>query len=161
MDERGFFARTFDADEFRRRRLNHSVAQCNISFNNLRGTLRGLHYQAAPHEEVKLVRCLNGGAFDVVVDLRADGPTYLQWRGFEITSANRLAVYVPERFAHGFMSLDDHVELLYQISAPYVVEAARGIRWDDPALHISWPLSPTTVSQRDRAWPLLPSANDA
>lgn len=101
------------------------------------------------------MRCLNGRAFDVVVDMRADAPTYLQWRGFQITSLNRLAIYVPERFAHGFLSLDSHVELLYQISTPYVVEAARGIRWDDPALNIMWPQTPTIVAQRDLAWPPL------
>lgn len=119
--------------------------------------MRGLHYQAPPNEEAKLVRCLSGRAFDVAVDLRVGSPTYRQWRGFEITSLNHFAVYVPEGFAHGFLSLDPDVELHYQVSALYVPDAARGVRWDDPALGIAWPRSPTTLSERDRHWPLLTS----
>jgi len=154
-DDRGFFARTFDAEEFRRRGLNPGVTQSSISYNHLAGTLRGLHYQAAPHQEAKLVRCLRGRVFDVVVDLRLDSPTYLQWQGFELNSENRTAVYVPEGLAHGLLTLADDSEVLYQISASYEPTASRGVRWDDPALHISWPTSPTRISACDAGWPLI------
>lgn len=154
-DERGFFARTFDAEEFRRRGMNPCVAQSSISHNRKAGTLRGLHYQAAPHEEAKLVRCLRGRVFDVVVDLRLDSTTYLGWRAFELNSENRTAVYVPEGLAHGFLTLTDDSEVFYQISASFEPAASRGLRWDDPALHVSWPTTPTCISARDAGWPLI------
>jgi len=154
-DERGFFARTFDAEEFRRRGLNPCVAQSSISHNRKSGTLRGLHYQAAPHQEAKLVRCLRGRVFDVVVDLRLDSPTYLGWQGFELNSENRTAVYLPEGMAHGFLTLADDSEVLYQISVDYLPEVARGVRWDDPCLGIKWPAEPLCVSSRDAGWPLF------
>lgn len=154
-DERGLFARTFDAEEFRCHGLNPSVAQCSISYNRRAGTLRGLHYQTAPHEEAKLVRCLQGRVFDVVVDLRPDSEGYLQWRGFVLDCEDRTAIYVPEGLAHGFQTLVDNSELLYQISVDYVPEAARGIRWDDPRLAIDWPASPSSISSRDAGLPRL------
>jgi len=154
-DDRGFFARTFDAEEFLRCGLNPGVAQSSISHNHLAGTLRGLHYQASPHQEAKLVRCLRGRVFDVVVDLRLGLPTYMQWQGFELNSENRTAVYVPEGLAHGFLTLADDSELLYQVTANFEPAVSRGLRWDDPALHISWPASPTCISARDTGWPLI------
>lgn len=158
-DERGLFARTFDAEEFRRRGLNPDVAQCSISHSRKAGTLRGLHYQASPHEEAKLVRCLRGRVFDVVVDIRPESPSYLQWRGFTLDGEERTAVYVPEGLAHGFLTLTDDSELLYQISVDYVPELARGIRWDDERLGVAWPSTPLCVSSRDGDFPLLADAH--
>lgn len=154
-DERGLFARTFDAEEFRRHGLNPNVAQSSISYNRSTGTLRGLHYQTAPHEEAKLVRCLRGRVFDVVVDVRPESPSYLQWRGFVLDCEKRTAIYIPEGLAHGFLTLVDDSELLYQISVDYVPEAARGIRWDDPRLGIDWPARPSSISSRDAGLPHL------
>jgi dTDP-4-dehydrorhamnose 3,5-epimerase len=154
-DERGWFARTFDAEEFRARGLNPDVLQCNASFNARRDTLRGMHYQADPHGESKLVRCVRGGIFDVAVDLRADSPTYCAWHGVELSADNRLAFYIPAGLAHGFQTLEDDAEVLYQMGNPYVPESARGVRWDDPALGIKWPQprGERTVSQKDRTYP--------
>jgi len=157
-DERGLFARTFDAEEFRRRGLNPDVAQCSVSHNHQAGTLRGLHYQASPHEEAKLVRCLRGRVFDVVVDIRPESPSYLQWRGFTLDGEERTAVYVPEGLAHGFQTLVDDSELLYQISVTHEPASARGLRWDDPALDISWPVPPACISACDAGFPLLVDA---
>lgn len=154
-DERGLFARTFDAEEFRCRGLNPDVAQCSVSHNHQAGTLRGLHYQAPPHEEAKLVRCLRGRVFDVVVDVRPESVSYLQWRAFTLDCEKRTAVYVPEGFAHGFQTLVDDSELQYQISVAYTPKASRGIRWDDPHLGIDWPVSPTRISSRDAGLPHL------
>jgi dTDP-4-dehydrorhamnose 3,5-epimerase len=151
-DERGYLARTFDADEFRARRLNPCVAQCSVSFNRVAGTLRGLHFQAAPFEEAKVVRCVHGRVFDVAVDLRTESENYLQWCSFDLSDENHLAVYIPEGMAHGFLTLSDDVELHYQISSPYVPDAARGARWDDPALGIPWPRKPAVISARDQGW---------
>lgn len=148
-DERGFFARTFCVEEFFAHGLDPAVAQCNVSYNRRRGTLRGLHYQAPPYAEVKLVRCTAGAAFDVVVDIRPSSPTFKRWLGVELSARNRKMLYIPEGFAHGFQTLDDHTELFYQMSKVYVPEAARGIRWDDPSLAIVWPLSVTIVSDCD------------
>lgn len=152
-DERGFFARTWDADEFAERGLNARLAQCSISYNRLRGTLRGLHYQVAPHEEAKLVRCTAGAIFDVVVDLRPDSTTFRDWFGVELSADNRLAVYVPEACAHGFLTLTDGCEVHYQISQFYAPEAARGVRWDDPAFGITWPGEVLVMNERDRTYP--------
>lgn len=153
-DERGFFARTWCAETFAAQGLNPALAQCSVSFNERRGTLRGMHYQAAPHAEAKLVRCTRGALWDVVVDLRPDSPTFRQWFGAELTADNRRMLYVPEGFAHGFQTLEDETEVFYQISVPYVPGAGRGVRWDDPAFGIQWPHADERVmSDRDRGYP--------
>jgi len=155
-DERGFFGRVWCAREFATRGLEIDFVQSSISFNKRRGTLRGLHYQEPPHAERELVRCTQGAAFDVIVDLRPGLPTYKQWHGLELTSDNRHAVFIPEGMAHGFQSLSDDTELLYVISTYYEPAAARGVRWNDPALAIAWPLSPPSViSEKDQRLPLL------
>jgi dTDP-4-dehydrorhamnose 3,5-epimerase len=157
-DERGLFARTYCREEFAAHGLCTDWVQCNVSFNARAGTLRGLHWQAAPHEEVKLVRCTSGAAFDVVVDLRPGSPTYRNWVAVELTGANRRAVYIPGGYAHGFQTLVDGTELFYQMSALYVPESARGARWDDPALAIAWPpCAARVISPRDLALPDLPT----
>jgi dTDP-4-dehydrorhamnose 3,5-epimerase len=148
-DERGFFARTFCRCEFEERGLNPCVAQCSVSYNRRRATLRGMHYQAAPHEEDKLVRCIRGAIYDVIVDLRPSSATFKRWTGAELSETNRLALYIPRGCAHGFITLADDSEILYQISEYYVAQGARGVRWNDPAFGIVWPLSPTIISDRD------------
>jgi dTDP-4-dehydrorhamnose 3,5-epimerase len=153
VDERGFFARTWDADDFAEQGLTGRLAQCSISYNRARGTLRGLHYQLPPHEEAKLVRCTAGALFDVAVDLRPKSPTFKSWIGVELTALNRLALYVPEGCAHGFLTLTDDTEVLYLISAPHVPEAARGVRWDDPGLGIEWPAEVVVINERDSSYP--------
>ena len=152
-DERGFFARTFCREEFAARGLNPKIAQCSISFNERRGTLRGMHYQAAPFPEAKLVRCTAGAIYDVIVDLRPESLTYKQWFAAELTSANRRTLYVPENFAHGFQTLRDETEVLYQISEFYHPEVARGIRWNDAAFGFRWPLDERVMSERDQTFP--------
>ena len=152
-DERGFFARTWCGEEFQAHGLNPTLAQCSLSFSRRRGTLRGLHYQAAPHGEAKLVRCTRGAIFDVAVDLRPGSPTYLAWYGAELSGDNRVMLYVPEGCAHGQLTLADDTEVFYQMSAPYVPTAARGVRFDDPALGIAWPGEVLVVNQRDRTYP--------
>jgi len=152
-DERGFFARTWDSNEFRRRGLRDVVMQTSISHNRRRGTLRGLHYQMAPHEEAKLVRCTAGTIFDVAVDLRPDSTTFRRWVGVELSAQNRHALYVPEGCAHGFLTLDDDSEVAYQMSAPHVSEAARGVRFDDPAFEIAWRGPIAVINERDRSYP--------
>lgn len=154
-DERGFFARTFSTDDFAARGLDNRVEQCSTSFNARIGTLRGLHYQAGPHGEAKLVRCTRGAIYDVAVDLRPDSPSYLRWVGLELSADNGRALFVPEGCAHGFQTLVDASEVLYQISTPYVPEAARGVRWDDPAFGIDWPPPPPrgrTIAARDAGY---------
>lgn len=152
-DERGFFARIWDANEFESQGLAGRMAQCSISFNPLRGTLRGLHYQAAPNEEAKLVRCTSGAIFDVSVDLRPDSPTFRSWFGVELSADNRLAHYMPEGCAHGLLTLRDDSEVLYMISEFYAPDAARGIRFDDPAFGIQWPAEVVVINERDRSFP--------
>lgn len=154
-DERGWFARSFDADEFEAHGLDPTVVQCNLSFNARAGTLRGLHYQAEPDGESKLVRCVRGAIVDVAVDLRPDSPTYCGWHGVQLSEENRLAYYIPAGLAHGFQTLTDDCEVLYQMGHRYVPEAARGVRFDDPAFAIQWPPAPGTriVSDRDRSYP--------
>lgn len=152
-DERGFFSRTFCVSEFEAHGLNPRLVQCSISWNRHAGTLRGMHYQLPPHVEAKLVRCTRGAIFDVVVDLRQGSPTFRQWFGTELTAENRLALYVPEGCAHGFQTLADDTEVLYQISEFFHPESARGVRWDDPAFAIRWPAGERIVSARDSAWP--------
>jgi len=154
-DERGFFARTFCAREFAEHGLDTRIAQCNLSRTLGRGTLRGLHYQVAPATEVKLVRCVRGALFDVIVDVRPESPTYLRHLGVELSEDNGRALYVPAMFAHGFQTLTDDVDVLYQISEFYAPEHARGLRYDDPALGIEWPLPVHDLSARDARWPLL------
>jgi dTDP-4-dehydrorhamnose 3,5-epimerase len=148
-DDRGFFARSWCAREAEEQALNPRVAQCNVSFNRRRGTLRGMHFQAAPHEETKLVRCTRGALFDVIVDLRLNSPTFRKWEAFELTDGNGLAIYVPAGFAHGFQTLVDDTEVLYQMSEFYVGASARGVRWNDPTFGILWPLSDPILSARD------------
>lgn len=161
QDERGFFARSFCAAEFAARGLTAPVNQSSVSFNAKRGTLRGLHYQAAPHEEDKLVRCTSGAVFDVIVDMRPQSRTARRWFGTELTAANHRALLVPKGFAHGFISLVDATEVLYMISVPFAAGFGRGLRWNDPALGISWPLDPHVISARDAAYPLLDAPGGA
>lgn len=157
-DSRGFFARTFSADEFRAAGLEPIVEQCNLSFNHAAGTLRGMHRQIAPHPEAKLVRCTRGAVLDVIVDMRDDSPTRLQHVAVELTAENRRALYVPPYFAHGYLTLTDGAEVMYQVSGAYAPEAERGLRYDDPALGIDWPLEVQVISEKDASWPLLDDA---
>ena len=152
-DERGFFARTWDVEEFAQRGLNPKLAQCSISYNRARATLRGLHYQAAPHEEAKVVRCTAGAIFDVALDLRPGSASFSEWFGIELSAENRRALYVPEGCAHGFLTLDDGCEVHYQISQTYTPEAARGVRWNDPAFAIGWPGEVVVINERDSSYP--------
>jgi len=152
-DERGFFARAWCQKEFEAHGLSASLAQCNVSFNTRRGTLRGMHYQAAPYGESKLVRCTKGAIYDVVVDLRPDSPTFRQWIAVVLTAANRHMLYVPEGCGHGFLTLEDETEIFYQMSQLYNAESARGVRWDDPAFQIAWPEKVEVISERDRTYP--------
>jgi dTDP-4-dehydrorhamnose 3,5-epimerase len=155
QDERGMFARIFCEREFADRGLDTRVSQCNTSFNPRAGTLRGLHYQAEPHGEAKLVRCVRGGIYDVAVDLRPPSRTYLQWAAAELTAENRRALYIPDGCAHGFQTLRDDSEVLYQMSTPYVPGAGRGVRWNDPAFGITWPSAPADgrhMSERDAGY---------
>ena len=152
-DERGWFARTFAAEEFAARGLNPAVVHANASFNLRAGTLRGMHYQAAPHGECKLVRCTRGAIYDVIVDLRPDSPTYRRWSATELSEENARALYVPEDVAHGFQTLEDESEVLYLMSHEYVASHARGVRWDDPAFGIEWPDADRTISERDGSYP--------
>lgn len=154
-DERGFFARSFCADEFKKHGLDDRVAQCNVSFNRQAGTLRGMHYQVAPHEEAKLVRCTAGAVFDVIIDLRYGSPTRYQWVASELSARNRRAMFVPAGFAHGFQTLEDDSEVLYLMSEFYHPESARGLRWDDPRIGIEWPRSDPVLSDKDRSFPLI------
>jgi dTDP-4-dehydrorhamnose 3,5-epimerase len=152
-DERGFFARSFCRREFEQAGLEPCIVQCNVSFNRRRGTLRGMHFQRAPHAEAKLVRCTRGAVYDVIVDLRPDSPAFRRWLGVELSAENRRALYVPRGFGHGFQSLQDDCEVLYQMSDFYAPQAAGGVRWNDPAFAIRWPIEPPIVSARDAAYP--------
>jgi dTDP-4-dehydrorhamnose 3,5-epimerase len=151
-DERGFFARTWCREEFQAHGLNPALAQCSISFNHLQGTLRGMHFQAAPYQEAKLVRCTRGSLFDVALDLRPASPTFLQWTGVTLTADARNMLYIPEGCAHGFLTLENDTEALYQIAEFYHPEASRGVRWDDHAFQIAWPRPVTVISERDRTY---------
>jgi dTDP-4-dehydrorhamnose 3,5-epimerase len=152
-DNRGFFARTFCVEEFAAHGLEDNFPQHSISFSARKGTLRGMHFQRNPHGEVKLVRCTRGAIWDVIIDIRPDSPTYRGWQGFELSSSNSRQLYIPKGFAHGFQTLSDDVEVSYLISAPYKPESAHGIRYNDPAFGISWPLSVTEISEKDLHWP--------
>jgi dTDP-4-dehydrorhamnose 3,5-epimerase len=154
-DERGFFARSYCAAEFGARGLPAAMPQSSVSFNARRGTLRGLHYQAEPHAEDKLVRCTAGAIYHVIVDLRPGSATARRWFGVELSAANHRSLFVPKGLAHGFLTLSDDAEVLYMISVPYAPGFERGIRWNDPAIGISWPQPPSVVSARDAAYPLL------
>lgn len=154
-DERGFFARTFCAREYAAHGIEGRVVQCSLSYNEVRGTLRGLHYQCAPHEEGKTVRCRDGAIFDVIADLRAGSPTRHRWFGIELSAARGTALYVPPGCAHGFLTLEDHTAVDYFIDTDHVPEAARGVRWDDPTLAIGWPFAPVRISERDQGFPGL------
>jgi dTDP-4-dehydrorhamnose 3,5-epimerase len=157
-DQRGFFARTWCRSDFAERRLVADFPQHSISFNTAAGTLRGLHFQRPPHGETKLVRCLRGALYDVVVDLRSPSPTYRQWVAFELTAESRSALYIPAGFAHGFQTLEPNTEVSYMISTAYVPDAGAGLRYDDPALDIEWPLPVSVISERDRTWPDVDAA---
>jgi dTDP-4-dehydrorhamnose 3,5-epimerase len=172
-DERGFFGRSFCVREFEKHGLNPRVVQCNISYNRLKGTLRGMHYQAAPHAEAKLVRCIRGAIYDVIVDLRPDSSTYKIWFGVELSAprspltahysglpangspltAQYNLLYIPENFAHGFITLEDHTEVSYQMSEFYDPGSAKGFRWDDPTFKIHLPIKVTVISNRDASYP--------
>ena len=151
-DERGFFARTFCRKEFEAHGLNPNLVQCSVSYNRLKGTLRGMHYQIPPHEEAKLIRCTMGAIYDVMLDLRPNSPTYRQWVSAELTGENRLTLYVPEGIAHGFQTLQDQTEVLYQMSEFYNAESARGVRWDDPFFAIQWLGKPLVISRKDESY---------
>ena len=153
FDERGSFARTWCRNEFMLNGLNPNLAQCSISFNASRGTLRGIHFQNTPHCETKLVRCTRGAIYDVAVDLRSDSPTFRMWTGATLTAANRQALYIPEGCAHGFLTLQDETEVFYQISEFYHPGAGRGVRWNDPAFGIVWPEEVHVIADRDRTYP--------
>jgi dTDP-4-dehydrorhamnose 3,5-epimerase len=152
-DERGAFARTFCAREFASRGLNAAVAQRSTSLNHLRGTLRGLHYQLAPHAECKLIRCTRGSIYDVAVDLRPESPTYRRWAAVELSALNGRMIYLPEGIAHGFQTLEDDSEVAYQMSQEFQPSLYRGVRFDDPAFGIAWPVEVRMISDRDRGYP--------
>jgi dTDP-4-dehydrorhamnose 3,5-epimerase len=151
-DARGFFARSWCQREFASFKLNSTVVQCSVSFNSKKGTLRGVHYQAAPHGEAKLVRCTAGSIYDVVVDLRPDSPTFKQWIAVVLDATKRNMMYVPEGCGHGFLTLENNTEVFYQMSEFYYSDLARGVRWNDPAFQILWPAEPEVISERDRSY---------
>lgn len=152
-DERGFFARAWSLEEFKTHGLNTRLVQCSISFNERKGTLRGVHYQSAPFEEAKLVRCTRGAIYDVALDLRPSSPAFKNWFATVLTAENHHMVYVPEGCAHGFLTLEAKSEVFYQMSEIYSAESARGVRWDDPAFRIAWPENVEVISERDRSYP--------
>ena len=154
-DDRGFFARTFDRQQFIDAGLEPAVEQCNLSYNHAAGTLRGMHFQVAPHPETKLVRCVRGAIVDIIVDMRPESPTRLQHVEVELTADNRRSLFVPPYFAHGFQTLVDDTEVIYQVSGAYAPQAERGLRHDDPDLGLSWPLPVSVMSEKDRSWELL------
>lgn len=156
-DERGFFARTWCQREFEAHGLNPRLAQCNISFNRKRGTLRGMHYQTAPYTEAKLVRCTMGAIYDVIIDLRPASPAFKQWLAVELSAENHRMLYIPEGLAHGFQTLIDNTEVFYQMSEFYhseCAECARGVRWNDPTFGVDWPLPVSVIAEKDNAYPL-------
>ena len=152
-DHRGFFARTFCADEFAARRLEHQFVQANDSVSATVGSLRGMHYQLHPHSEAKLVRCIRGRLYDVIIDLSPESPTFGRWHGVELSSDNRLSLYVPPGFAHGFITLEAVTEVFYMVSASYAPQYERGVRWNDPYFDIKWPIAPMVISEKDRSHP--------
>jgi dTDP-4-dehydrorhamnose 3,5-epimerase len=153
LDERGFFARSWCQREFRVHGLDDRIVQCNISFNKVKGTLRGMHYQVDPHAETRLIRCTRGAIFDVIVDLRRESSTYMRHLAVVLTAENNKMLYVPRGFAHGFQTLKDETEVFYQMSEFYYPASARGVRWDDSAFRIAWPEATRTISAKDRSYP--------
>ncbi|HUI06221.1 MAG TPA: dTDP-4-dehydrorhamnose 3,5-epimerase [Verrucomicrobiae bacterium] len=153
QDQRGFFARAWCQKDFEKQGLNPRLAQVNLSFNNKKGTLRGMHFQRAPHQECKLVRCTRGALYDVIIDLRRDSPTYKHWIGVELRADNYRMLFVPEDFAHGYQTIEDNTEVIYQVSRFYAPQSEGGVRYNDPAFGIKWPLAVTMISDKDRAWP--------
>ena len=153
QDERGFFARSWCGREFEAHGLNPNLVQCNISFNKKKGTLRGMHYQASPHGETKLIRCTMGSIYDVIIDIRNESKTFLKWFACDLTAENRKMLYVPVGFAHGFQTLEDNTEVFYQMSEYYYPEYAHGIRWDDPVIGIEWPNEEKIISEKDNGFP--------
>lgn len=151
-DDRGFFARSFCQNEFASRNLKTAIAQCNVSFNRKKGTLRGMHFQTAPKAEAKLVRCSRGAVYDVIIDLRPGSTTYCSWDAIELTADNNQMLYIPEGFAHGFQTLVDNTEVFYQMFEFYSPEHAGGVRWDDPAFGITWPVVDPIISDKDRSY---------
>jgi dTDP-4-dehydrorhamnose 3,5-epimerase len=151
-DERGFFARVWCENEVRGHGIEAQFVQCNISFNKRKGTLRGMHYQASPHGEAKVVRCTAGSLYDVVIDIRPESETFLQWFSVELTAEDRRLIFIPVGFAHGFQTLSDNTEVFYQMSEFYKPEYGRGIRWNDPLFNIVWPLGNRVISKKDREW---------
>jgi len=151
-DERGFFARTFDAEQMAARGMETGVVQTSIACNKKKGTLRGMHYQAAPHEEAKYVQCVRGAVYDVIIDLRPDSPTHKQWHGMELTQDNHRLLYVPKGIAHGYLTLTDGAELHYSMNVAFVPAASKGVRWNDPAFNITWPEKPKVISGKDAGY---------
>jgi dTDP-4-dehydrorhamnose 3,5-epimerase len=152
-DDRGFFAMTWLPAEFRARGLDAALAQCNLAWNDKRGTLRGLHFQREPHAQAKLVRCTRGAVHDVIVDLRPGSPTFRQWESVALTQDNRRMLYISGGLAHGYITMTDDAEVFYQASSPWVPSAEAGVRWNDPAFGITWPAEPVVISGRDATWP--------
>ena len=152
-DHRGFFATTWVPDAYQKQGIHPSLAQCNLAFNHKRGTLRGMHFQSAPHAQAKIVRCTRGALLDVIVDLRADSSTYCQWDAVELTADNRRMLFIPEGMAHGYITLVDEVEAYYHTSTPWAPKAESGVRWNDPAFDIRWPFEPVVISDKDASWP--------
>jgi dTDP-4-dehydrorhamnose 3,5-epimerase len=160
-DERGFFSYLFDAREAASHGLRVGLAQVKLSYNNRKGTLRGMHYQVSPAAEIKLIRCTRGAVWDVIVDMRPDSPTYLKSFGLELSAENRTALYVPQMFAHGYQTLADDTEVVYQVDEFYAPQHERGVRYDDPAIGLDWPLAVADMSPRDRAWKLIEKSQKA
>lgn len=152
-DSRGFFARAWCKEEFKKNNLNSALEQCNFAFNHKKGTLRGMHYQAKPFDEAKLVRCIKGSIFDVVIDIRPNSETYKKYQAFNLTETNHKALYIPEGCAHGYQTLEDNSEVFYQMSRSYVPEYAKGFRWNDPTFNINWPIKTPIILERDSNYP--------
>lgn len=151
-DERGFFARFYDIKKFEELGLNPKIVQCNISFNKKKGTIRGMHYQTHPFEEDKIIHCTRGAIFDVVIDLRTKSKTFKKWFGINLNAEEHKMLYIPKGFAHGFQTLEDNTEVFYQMSEFFMSEYSRGVRWDDNAFQITWPLKPTIISEKDQSY---------
>lgn len=151
-DNRGFFARAWCKKEFEEKGINSNLVQCNISYNKIKGTLRGMHYQISPYQEAKLIRCIKGAIYDVIIDLRKESKTYMQWLGVELSDSNMKALYIPEGFAHGFITLTDDTYVFYQVSEFYNPDYERGILWNDPTFNIKWPVDVKVISEKDKSW---------